>query len=98
MIFDTITTDGTYTLTETGEVRNALEGVMGGFVVATGALEAPEDVKPGDTFGRWEDTDTGVVYWDRVRVLTDRTSALSAAKALGEIAIWDVENAQEIRL
>lgn len=97
-MFDSITQDGTYTLTEDGTVTDALAGVLGGFVVATGSLESEEDVQPGDTFGRWEDTATGLVYWDRVRVLMDRTSALSAAQALGEIAIWDVENAQEIRL
>ncbi len=98
MIFDTITQDGTYTLTAEGTVADALAGVMGGFVVATGALENESDVKPGDTFGRWEDTDTGVIYWDRVRVLTDLPSAMSAAQAIGEIAIWDVANSQEIRL
>lgn len=97
-MFDNITTDGTFTLTESGEVRNALEGVMGGFVVAIGALESPEDVKPGDTFGRWEDTETGRVFWDRVQVLDNIGDALVSAEAIGELAIWDVANSKEIRL
>lgn len=98
MIFDTITQDGTYTLTAEGTVTDALAGVLEGFVVATGALENESDVKPGDTFGRWEDTDTGVIYWDRVEVIDNIGDALIEAGNRGEKAIWDVANSQEIRV
>lgn len=97
-MFDSITQDGTYTLAEDGSIRDALAGVASGFVVATGAVAMESDVVPGSTFGRWEDSATGVVYWDHVKVYTDRAEAMDAGIRAGEIAIWDVANSQEIRL
>lgn len=48
--------------------------------------------------GVWTDTNTHTVYLDHVEHHHDKTQALKIARARGEIAIWDVRNAQEIRV
>lgn len=90
--------DGTYRLDFDNVVRNAVADIKEGFVVGMGALENIFDIKPSETFGRWTDTETGQVYWDKVEILTDEQQALQAARERQEIAIWDLAHNQEIRV
>jgi hypothetical protein len=47
--------------------------------------------------GIWTDHDTGKVYVDISRNVTDLYTALAIAESRGELAIWDVTNGKEIR-
>lgn len=91
-----ITEDGTFTIDETGTIRNAVEGIASGFVVALGKLADAATLNVGEMFGRWTDED-GTVYWDRVTILSDVREAVTMAKTLGELAIWDLSTNSEIR-
>lgn len=48
--------------------------------------------------GSWIDTETGTVWIDASEHYTDRTEAMRVAAERGELAIWDIANAEEIRL
>lgn len=93
-----ITTDGTYMMDALGNIVNAVANVASGYVVALGPLADETEVAPSVTFGRWEDQNTGTVYWDRVTILDSLDAALDAAKRIGELAIWDLGQGQEIRV
>lgn len=54
--------------------------------------------QPGYFAGIWTDTDTGDVYLDISRNVTDLYTALAIAEARGELAIWDVASAKEVRV
>lgn len=49
-------------------------------------------------YGAWRDAATGEVYFDAVDVLTDVAEALLLAHARGEIAVYDLDRRQEVRL
>lgn len=49
-------------------------------------------------YGAWKDAATGEVYFDAVDVLTDVAEALLLAHARGEIAVYDLDRQQEVRL
>lgn len=51
-----------------------------------------------DYYGVWTDKESHVVYIDGVDHYGSISDALAYASERGEIAIWDVANAQEIRL
>jgi hypothetical protein len=89
------TQDGTYVLTTDGLARLNLTQ---GYVVAVGALEDVSKLAVGALAGRWLDTETHIVYWDNVIVLSALADALDLAARLGELAVWDNANAQEIRV
>lgn len=44
----------------------------------------------GPYWGIWQDSETGLVYIDTVKVV-DRWEAIAIAKTRGEIAVWDFE-------
>jgi hypothetical protein len=89
------TQDGTYVLSLSGLV---LVNLTQGYVVAVGKLDSLNFLPVGSLVGRWEDTETGIVYWDNVIVLSALEDALDLASRLGELAIWDNANAKEIRV
>lgn len=51
---------------------------------------------PGLHFGTWVDNDR--VYLDLVYVLEDREVAIAAARRADQLAIWDLQNAVEVRV
>lgn len=51
----------------------------------------------GRTASIWTDSETGITYVDISRNVTDLYSALAIASARGEIAVWDVASAKEVR-
>ena len=55
-------------------------------------------IHPGVYFGVWQDSETGKVYYDAVEIYEDLQEALRAGHSRGEIAIWDLANAVEIRV
>lgn len=56
-------------------------------------------VEGGNAFiGGWVNEDTGMVHIDVSQRMNIRTRAIEAAKARGEIAIWDVANSVEVRV
>lgn len=48
--------------------------------------------------GFWVDTETGLVYVDLVDWFKSERDALHLARVRGEIAVWDIANAQEVRV
>lgn len=52
------------------------------------------DVPTGSYVGAWESD--GVLYFDVSQRLEDRGTALHAARARGELAIWDLDNGAEV--
>ena len=48
--------------------------------------------------GVWKDIQGGRVYVDKVRHIGTREEAMTLAKSLGEIAIWDLRGQCEIRV
>ena len=89
--------DGTYALTAEG-VRNMADDLREGFIVALGKLEDLTELSPSDLFGKWTDTETGNVFWDKVTHVAALDQAIEMGRSIGELAIWDLGNAQEIRL
>lgn len=53
--------------------------------------------KPGYYAGIWRDLDTNLIYVDISRNIADLYMALAIASSRGEIAIWDVASAKEVR-
>jgi hypothetical protein len=53
---------------------------------------------PGNYLGGWRDPETGVAYLDVVHVFKGRNEALDAARACGELAVWDFAEAKSIRV
>lgn len=49
-------------------------------------------------WGAWVNEDDDRVYFDLSMHIRDRDEAMAIGRASGQIAIWDVENAEEIRL
>lgn len=53
--------------------------------------------EPGLYAGIWKDSETGLTYVDISRNVADLYTALAIASSRGEIAIWDVASAKEVR-
>lgn len=51
-----------------------------------------------NAFGGWYDNESGAFYWDGTIVLTDKNEAIRLGRANGQIAIFDLNNLEEIRL
>lgn len=51
-----------------------------------------------NALGGWLNTENGFYYYDAVIVCNDLSEALTLAKANNQIAIFDLNNMQEIRL
>lgn len=49
-------------------------------------------------FGGWYDTKSGCYYYDATVIVKDRTEALELARVNGQLAIYDLDNSDEIRL
>lgn len=49
-------------------------------------------------FGGWYDTKSGRYYYDATVIVKDRTEALELARVNGQLAIFDLDNLEEIRL
>lgn len=91
-----IIADGTYRTESSGFSTPELTT---GYVVATRPIKREADIpNEGTLFGRWTDQNTGKVFWDEVEVFDDETEALLTAASRGELAIWDIANAVEIRV
>lgn len=48
--------------------------------------------------GGWLDTESGLYYYDAVVVLQDRAKAIELGRLNNQLAIFDLNNMQEIRL
>ena len=85
--------NGTYLKTNGAFIR--LE-TQDGYWVATGetTLEATQD---GELVGVWSDQETGKLWIDKTRFVSDRETAIITAKAYDQIAIWDNHNQTEIK-
>lgn len=51
-----------------------------------------------NAFGGWMDQNTGLYYWDATVICEDLQTAIDLGRRNGQIAIFDLENCQEIRL
>lgn len=49
-------------------------------------------------FGVWVDKETGMIYFDAVTHVDNYHDAFVLGAERGEIAIWDIENSEEIRV
>lgn len=49
-------------------------------------------------FGGWYDSKSGRYYYDATVIVKDRTEALELARVNGQLAIFDLDNLEEIRL
>lgn len=54
--------------------------------------------QPAHYLGSWKDSETGTRYLDLVRVFGERATAEEFGREQGEIAIYDLNNDEEIRL
>lgn len=61
-------------------------------------VEFVHSTKKANAFGGWLDTETGLFYWDAVKVYATKAAAARAAKRNGQIAYFDLTNGLEIRL
>lgn len=52
----------------------------------------------GLAFGGWYDSKSGRYYYDATVIVKDRIEALELARVNGQIAIFDLDNLEEIRL
>lgn len=49
-------------------------------------------------FGGWYDSKSGRYYYDATVIVKDRAEALELARVNGQLAIFDLDNLEEIRL
>jgi hypothetical protein len=59
--------------------------------------ELPGVAGGGLFFGAWQDSETGVLYLDVVKIHTELVPACRDAEARGELAIYDLGGQREIR-
>ncbi len=52
----------------------------------------------GLAFGGWYDSKSGRYYYDATVIVKDRTEALELARVNGQLAIYDLNNKEQIRL
>lgn len=54
---------------------------------------------PGvNAFGGWLDSESGLFYWDATVIVSDRATAEELARKNGQLAFFDLENLEEIRI
>ena len=88
-----------------------LQPITKGYAVAVAATQnsfGPEGLarvieyakthKEVNAFGGWFNTDNGRYYYDATIVVSSLADALELGRSAGQIAIFDLENGQEIRL
>ncbi len=68
-----------------------------GYWVAEHEL-SPNQLQSGMVVGSWTDTETGQVYFDKVRLVRNLTKATMYATLWKQIAIWDNAKQEEIRI
>ena len=51
-----------------------------------------------NAFGGWLDSETGLFYWDATVIVSDRATAEELARKNGQLAFFDLENLEEIRV
>lgn len=73
-------------------IRNAREGFHYE-IIRQFVLDAPD----GSMVGFWFDGDTGTCYVDVVDHVITEEFAKGVGRARGELAVWDIANAREIR-
>lgn len=49
-------------------------------------------------FGGWYDLESGLYYYDATLIIKDRQEAIELGRKNGQIAIFDLDNLEEIRL
>ena len=81
-----------------GPVFDTITGVDTGRVTAFIKENLPSMDFPLFFFGVWIDSETGKVHFDLSEQFANRSNARHAAYERNQIAIYDVENAKEIRL
>lgn len=52
----------------------------------------------GLAFGGWYNSKNGCYYYDATVIVKDRTKALELARVNGQLAIYDLDNLEQIRL
>lgn len=68
-----------------------------GYWVAEHAL-FPSELQDGMIVGSWTDSETGRVYFDKVRLVRNLTKATMYATLWQQLAIWDNAKQEEIRI
>lgn len=102
------TAPGGGSITTTGAPVPTAGHVVGGVVPSLVTEAAPTvdevaawilatEAHRAGVLGWWVDTDTGRTYVDASDVITDRADALELAAARGELAVWDLAAAAEVR-
>ena len=86
--------DGTY-LYQDGNFHPIV--MNDGYWVAEKAI-FPSELESGMVVGSWTDTETGEVYFDKVRLVRNLTKATMYATLWKQIAIWDNAKQEEIRI
>lgn len=86
--------DGTYLYQKGAFTPISMED---GYWVAEHAL-FPNELQDGMIVGSWTDTETGRVYFDKVRLVRNLTKATMYATLWQQIAIWDNANRREVRI
>lgn len=102
--FSDISEDGTYLVDASGDLHTMtytdgyMVGVRSLAVLIPGSGMDNGPIPAVTLVGRWEDTESGITYWDQVEYIEDKMEALELAQMYGEIAIWDNANNEEIRI
>lgn len=102
------TAPGGGSITTTGAPVPGAGYVVGGVVPSLVTEAAPTadevtawilatDAHRAGVLGWWVDTDTGRTYVDASDVVSGRAAALELATARGELAVWDLAAAAEVR-
>lgn len=81
-----------------GPVFDTITGVDTGKVTAFIEENLPSMDFPLFYFGVWIDSETGKVYFDLAEQFANLDNARGAAQARDQIAIYDVDNKEDIRI
>lgn len=54
--------------------------------------------EPGNMIGLWKDNESGKTFLDITRIFKNRDDAIRVGSAIGELAVFDLGNMEEIRL
>ncbi len=81
-----------------GPVFDSVTDVDTGKVIAFIEENLPSMDFPLFYFGVWKDSETGKVHFDLVEQFANLDNARGAAQARGQVAIYDVDNKEDIRI
>lgn len=101
MRFSDVTEDGTYMVDAHGDLHRMeySTGYMVGVKsISWNFIRVVEEIPKLTLVGRWTDESSGIVYWDKVELVTNLLKAGNKARKRGELAIWDNFNGKEIRV